>query len=70
MFSKILITLAVIFACMWVLANRAPARSRLREIPNPEAEKRRRALRYLSFAFMALMVIAAGVMIYLQASDG
>ena len=68
MFSKILFTLAVIFACMWVLANRAPARSRLREIPNPEVEKRRKAMRLASYAFMALMIVAACVMLYLQAT--
>ena len=68
MISKILFTLAVIFACMWVLANRAPSRSRLREIPNPEVEKRRKAMRLASYAFMALMIIAAGAMLYLQAT--
>ncbi len=66
MFSKILITLAVIVVCMWVLANRAAGRSQLREIPNPAVERRKRLLLHAAFAFMLVMVIAAGVIIYLE----
>ncbi len=66
MFSKILITIAVIVVCMWMLANRAVGRSQLREIPNPAAERRKRLLLHAAFAFMFVMVVAAGVIIYLE----
>ena len=64
MFSKILITLAVIMTCMWVLSNRASPE--LREIPNPAIEKRKKHMRIATFIFMVVMVIAAGIMIYLE----
>ena len=64
MIGKILITLAVIMTCMWVLSNRAnPA---LREVPNPAIEKRKKNMRIAAFVFMLIMVIAAGTMIYFQ----
>ena len=65
MLSKILITLAVIMTCMWVLSNRG-AQSELREIPNPVVEKRKKHMRIAVFAFMAIMVIAAMVLIYFE----
>lgn len=64
MISKILITLAVIMACMWVVSNRA--NPQLREVPNPAIEKRKKHMRLAALAFMLIMVIAAGVMIYLE----
>lgn len=66
MFSKIIVTIAVIMLCMWVLSNRAAGKGQLREIPNPAVEKRKKLMRNASFAFMLVMVIAAGVMIYLE----
>ena len=64
MISKILVTLAVIMTCMWVLSNRAnPA---LREIPNPAIEKRKKHMRIAAFAFMLVMGIAAAILIYLE----
>ena len=66
MFSKIVITIAVIMLCMWMLSNRAAGQSRLREIPNPEVEKRKQLMRHVTLAFMVIMVIAAGFMIYLE----
>ncbi|MEM7564626.1 MAG: hypothetical protein AAF353_16495 [Pseudomonadota bacterium] len=65
MISKIIITLAVIMTCMWVLSNRN-TQSELREIPNPVVEKRKKHMRIAVFAFMAIMVIAASIMIYLE----
>ena len=64
MISKILVTLAVIMTCMWVLSNRA--KPVLREIPNPAIEKRKKHMRIAAFAFMLVMVIAAGAMIYFE----
>ena len=66
MFTKILVTIAVIVICMWVLANRAAKRSPLREIPNPAIERRKRLLLQAAFAFMFVMVVAAGVIVYLE----
>lgn len=66
MLSKIVVTIAVIMLCMWVLSNRAAGQSRLREVPNPEVEKRKQLMRHVTLAFMLIMVIAAGFMIYLE----
>ena len=66
MLTKILLTIGVIMACMWVLANRAAKRSPLREVPNPAVERRKRLLLHAAFAFMFVMVIAAGVIVYLE----
>lgn len=65
MISKILITLGVIVACMWFLSARA-AKPELRTIRNPADERRRKVLRNAAFAFMAVMIVAAGIMIYLE----
>lgn len=64
MISKILFTLAVIVACMWMVSSRA--KPGLREIKNPAAERRKKQMRYGAIGFMIIMVVAAGVMIYLQ----
>ncbi len=64
MISKILVTLAVIVACMWMLAARA--KPELRKIANPAAERRNKHLRNAAIGFMIIMSIAAGVMIYLE----
>ena len=67
MISKILITLGVIVACMWMISSRA--KPELREIRNPETERRKKQLRNGAIAFMIVMVIAAGVMIYLEIDE-
>lgn len=64
MISKILITLGVIVACMMMLSARA--KPHLKRVPNPEAERNRKMMRNGAFAFMLLMVLAAGAMIYLE----
>ena len=64
MISKILITLAVIMICMWMISSRG--KQELRKIPNPDAERRKKQLRNGAIAFMVVMAIAAGVMIYLE----
>ena len=64
MISKILITLGVIVVCMWMLAARG--KPELREIRNPAEVRRRKQFRNVSLAFMAIMVIAAGIMLYFQ----
>ena len=67
MISKILITLAVIAICLWVLSARS--KPQLREIPNPADERRNKLFRNAAFAFMAFMALAAAIMIYLQVDD-
>lgn len=67
MISKILITLAVIVGCMWMLSARAkPA---LKTIPNPAVERKKILLRNAAIGFMAVMAVAAGAMIYLEVDD-
>ena len=51
MIAKILVTLAVIVACIWMLSARA--KPQLREIPNPAEQRRRKQLRNAAIAFMA-----------------
>jgi hypothetical protein len=67
MFSKILITLGVIVVCMWMLAARG--RPELREISNPADARRKKLFRNASIAFMAIMVVFAGTMLYLQVDE-
>jgi hypothetical protein len=64
MISKILITLGVIVACMMLLSARA--RPKLKQVVNPAAVRNRKLMRNAAFAFMAIMVVAASVMIYLE----
>ncbi len=68
MISKILITLAVIMVCMWVLSARA--KPTLREIPNPAVERKKKLMRNAALAFMVVMAIAAGTMIYFEFDKG
>ena len=65
MLSKILITIAVIAACMMMLSARG-GKQPLKTIPNPQAERNRKLMRNAAFAFMGVMAIAAGAMIYLE----
>jgi hypothetical protein len=67
MISKILITLAVIMICMWMISSRG--KPELRKIPNPVMERKKKHMRYGAIAFMIIMAIAAGVMIYLEADS-
>ena len=64
MISKILVTLAVIMICMWMLSSRG--KPELRKIPNPADERRKKHMRNGAIAFMIIMAITAGVMIYLE----
>ncbi len=64
MISKILVTLAVIMGCMWMLSSRA--KPELREVPNPAVEGNKKLMRTAALAFMLVMAITAGVMIYLE----
>ena len=64
MISKILITIAVIVGCMMMLSARA--KPQLKRVPNPALVRNRKLMRNAALAFMAVMVLAASVMIYLE----
>jgi hypothetical protein len=64
MISKILITLAVIVGCMMMLSARA--KPKLKTVPNPAAERNKKMMRNGAIAFMVVMTLAAGTMIYLE----
>jgi len=57
MISKILITLAVIMICMWMISSRA--KPELRKIPNPVDERRKKHLRNGAIAFMMVICVTA-----------
>lgn len=67
MITKILVTLGVIMACMWMVSARA--KPQLRKIQNPADERRKKQMRNGAIAFMIVMIIAAGVMIYLEVDE-
>jgi len=67
MISKILVTIGVIMACMWMLSARA--KPELKRIPNPQVERNKKLIRNAALAFMVVMVIAAGSMIYLEVDE-
>ncbi len=67
MISKILITLAVIMACMWMISSRD--KPQLKRVPNPAVERNKKLIRNAALAFMVVMVIAAGAMIYLEVGE-
>jgi hypothetical protein len=64
MISKILFTIAVIMVCMWVLSARA--KPKLKRVVNPAAERNKKLVRNAALAFMVVMALAAGAMIYLE----
>ncbi len=64
MISKILITIAVIMVCMWMLSARA--KPELKRVPNPAVERKKKLFRNAALAFMVVMALAAGIMIYLE----
>ena len=67
MISKILITLAVIVGCMMMLSARA--KPKLKTVPNPAAERNKKLMRNGAIAFMVVMTLAAGTMIYLELGE-
>jgi archaellum biogenesis protein FlaJ (TadC family) len=64
MITKILLTLGVIVACMMVLSARA--KPQLKRVPNPATQRNRKLMRNSALAFMVVMALAAGIMIYLE----
>lgn len=70
MLTKILVTLGVILACIWMIsARRDNPQVKIKTIVSQEAQQRQKLLRQGAWAFMALMVIAAMVMISVELWD-
>jgi hypothetical protein len=70
MLTKIILTLSVIVACFWFASSkRAQNRPSLLVIAGKKEQQRKAMLQRGTYFFMALMVIAAGVMIYLEVAD-
>ena len=67
MISKILITLAVIAGCMMMLSARA--KPKLKTVANPAVERNKKMMRNGAIAFMVVMTLAAGTMIYLELGE-
>lgn len=67
MITKILFTLAVIMICMWMLSARA--KPELKRVANPAVARNKKLIRNAALAFMAVMVVAASVMIYLEVDE-
>ena len=64
MFTKILLTLGVIVLCLMILPRRGP--SKLKTVVNPQTLRNRKIMRNAALAFMGVMVLTAGAMIYLE----
>lgn len=70
MLTKILLTLTVIVACLWVLsARRNKPEAATKAVVSKKDQERQRLLRQGAWSFMALMVIAAGIMITMELWD-
>ena len=54
--------------CMWMISSRA--KPGLKVVPNPVAERKKKQMRNGAIAFMIIMTIAAGVMVYLEVDKG
>lgn len=64
MITKILFTLAVIALVTWFFSARSGGKPRLREVINPALIKQKKRLLQAALAFMGIMVIAAGIIVY------
>jgi hypothetical protein len=64
MITKILFTLAVIALVTWFFSARRGAKPRLREVINPALIKQKKHMLQAALAFMGIMVIAAGIIVY------
>ncbi len=68
MITKILFTLGVIVTCIWFFSSRPPENSKLKVIEDPAQVKRRKRLQQGAFAMMAVMVLVAAAMIFMETS--
>jgi len=64
MITKLLFTLAVIALVTWFFSASRHGKPRLREVINPALIKRNKRMLQATLAFMGIMVIAAGIIVY------
>ncbi len=70
MLTKLLVTIGVIIACIWLVsARRDKPGPRTKVIVSKKAQERQKLLRRGAWSFMALMVLAAVIMIALELQD-
>lgn len=70
MITKILVTLGVIVVCIWMIsARRDNPKVKVKMIVSEETLERQKLLRRGAWAFMAIMVVAAVVMISVELWD-
>ncbi len=70
MITKLLLTIGVIIACIWVVsARRDSPQPKIKTIISKEAQERQKLLRRGAWSFMALMVLAAAIMIAVELRD-
>jgi hypothetical protein len=70
MLTKIIVTLAVIVGCLWFASSKR--NQELQSVQSKVSKKdreRKLLLTRSAFAFMFLMVLAAGVVVYLELQD-
>ena len=70
MLTKILLTIGVIMACVWVISNRRDnPQPKIKTIVSKEVQERRKLLRMGAWTFMGIMVVAAVIMITVELWD-
>jgi len=70
MLTKLILTLLVIVGALWfVSSQRGEPKQRVLVLASKKEQENRKMLRRGAYVFMAIMVIAASVMIYLELSD-
>ncbi len=70
MLTKLLVTISVIIACIWLVsARRDKPGPRTKVIVSKKVQERQKLLRRGAWSFMALMVLAAVIMIALELQD-
>ena len=70
MLTKIILTLLVIVGALWFASRqRGEPRQRVLVIATKEEQQKKQLLRRGAYIFMAMMVLAASVMIYIEVSD-
>lgn len=70
MLTKLLVTIGVIIACIWLVsARRDRPQPKIKAIVSKEVQERQKLLRRGAWSFMALMVLAAVIMIAVELQD-
>ena len=71
MLTKLLFTLAVITGCFWYIASKRGSQQQpaLLVVSSKKDKRKREILRRSAYLFMAVMVLIAVVMIYIEVAD-